>query len=234
MKRSVLLLVLFFIIASRAFPGPRLELSAEAVDFGKIPQKSWFFHKIAFRSVGDQTLVIDSINTYCDCIMIPLEQNSIAPGESLLVEIAFYSSAYAGHRRWQAHIHTNGEARRTYLMIRADIIVDVTKHRPIAVVPHTVVTSQYGDNIRRDFPIQIINKTNRNVPLRLIYTDEEYFNLDFPVFIPPDDTAFGKVILNEKGLASEFQKSVTFEYIDKNSEKHLYSIPIRRNIYRRD
>lgn len=234
MRVPIMSLLIALITVSSGQTESVLSIDVERIDFGRVPQNSNFYRKIVLRSVGDETLKITKINTFCKCIKMPLERNLIPPGDSIIVELSFFSSTDVGRREWRPHIYTNarGKTRKVYIRLTAFIIASVEKQKPIYVSPHTINASQFGDSLIAEFPIQIINKSEENVPLKLLNTDDEFFDLDFPVYIAPKDTAFGKVILNEKGRKSEFEKSITFEYIDEKSEKEHYSIPVRRKIFK--
>jgi len=220
------------LIAGSLAAKPALELSLDEIDFGFVPQKADFYHNVILRSIGDSPVKISEINTFCNCIGFPLEKMVILPGDSAIVRLKFNSSSYIGNREWRPHVYSNGINKIARIKIKAFIIGDVVKHRPVYVNPHTINASQFGSAVVKEFPLNLVNVSEEHVPLQLIYSDEEYFTLDFPGYISPNDTAVGKITLNEKGLATEFETYLTFEYIDDKSEKHLYSVPIRRRIFK--
>jgi hypothetical protein len=223
---------LMLITAASAWAASELTLNVDEVDFGRVPQYSNFFRKIVFRAEGDDTVRITEIDTFCDCIRLPMERKYIPPGDSMVVELAFNSGGNAGKLQWQPHIYNDSKKRMVRFNLYAFPVVDIENQKRIFVGPHTVNASQFGDKVIKEFPIQIINSCDEHVPLYLCYTDEEYFTLDFPLYVPPQDTAFGRVILNDKGIKSEFEKSITFEFINEDYEKEFYSIPVRRRIFK--
>lgn len=233
--RNIWLIISTFVllaVADWAVAGPVLTLSEDRIDFGRVPQNSAFYRKIVLRSEGDRTVRIENVKTYCPCILVPLETDTIPPGDSLVVEVSFFSATHVGNRLWRPHIYYNSRDGVVRFDLLCFVVEDVDGQYPIYVGPHTINASQFGDTRILQFPFEIINKSKSNIPLKLLHFDEEFFSLDFPVFIPPNDTASGKIVLNEKGVKSEFDKSITFEYIDEESEKKLYSIPVRRRIFK--
>ncbi len=225
-------LLAMVVFASTGNAGAILELDVEKIDFGHVPQNSNLFHKVTLKSTGDTAVQISEINTHCKCIVMPVDNMVIEPGDSVISEIFFFSSTFVGKKEWRIHIISNAEEERTQIRILATVIGDPAKLPVIFAYPYSIAASQLGENIIEEFPLWIINKTEKYVPLKLIYADTEYFSLDFPVFVPPMDTALGKLLLNEKGLANEFEKSIIFEFIDDKSEKYNYSIPVRRKIFK--
>ena len=164
--------------------GPVLEADMKILDFGVAPQHSYLIKKVILRSTGDQPVIIDSINTYCSCITIPFSREPIEPGDSIITELSLYTSNISSDRQWQSHIHSNGPGA-VRIRVKVKIITDVKRFPFISVIPHTVGASQFGETVIREFPINLINKSDEHIPLKLVYTDNEFYTLDFPVFIPP-------------------------------------------------
>jgi hypothetical protein len=231
MRKFLMLLLLSFFITGSLQARPLLSFKTEKVDFGKVPQKSWFYHEVVLQANDEGDVTIDSVETFCDCILLPVMGKTIPAGDSLVVTLSFFSGIQVSNKEWRPHVFFNNKRDKIYIRIMADIIPEIERHRPIYVKPYSVAASQFGDQEKKEFSIQIINPTDINIPLKLIYFNDEYYNLEFPVFVPPNDTAFGEIILNEKGLVTEFENTIIFEYIDKTSDKKNYSIPVRRKIF---
>jgi hypothetical protein len=231
-----IIFLIFLILISvdlSAQVGPFLYANTDYVDFGRVPQDSWFFHKVVLKSEDIDTLRITDIDTYCSCINISFDKEIIPPYDSAIALISFYSSYFVGNRDWRPHIYINGNALILKIRLTAFILADAQKYKPLHVFPHTVVASQFGDNVVTEFPLNIINVSGDYLPLDLKYDDTEFFRTEFPTFVAPHDTAVGKIILNEKGINSDFETSITFEYPDEDGKQVAYSVPIKRNIYRR-
>jgi len=78
-----------------------------------------------------------------------------------------------------------------------------------------------------------LNNTDSPIPLKLIRTDKDFFDLDFPVFVPASGVASGTLTLNKNGVDKEFETNITFEFINEESLVKRFSIPVFRKIYRR-
>ncbi len=232
MRALQLFLILLLAGDMTASAGAKLEIIPDKLDFGRVPQYTKYYRKVVLKSTGDTPVRINKVNSFCDCILVPFNEATILPGDSLVAEIEFFSASYSSDREWRPHFYYNGPERDKYIRVMADIVIDHRKLKPIYVNPHSIVASQYGDSVQREFPLYIINVTSETVPLKLIYNDDEFYDLDFPLYILPHDTAVGKITLNDRGIASEFEKSITFEYINEKSEEKHYSIPVRRKIFK--
>nr|MBN2277054.1 DUF1573 domain-containing protein [candidate division Zixibacteria bacterium] len=225
-------IILFLSITSSLVAQPKIEANTEEYDFGRVPQNVTLIRKLILRSVGDAPVQIDSVITYCDCIEIPIKNMTLMPGDSLVTELRFKSSFFSGNKEWRPHFYINKFNRGYRLRVMAFVVDEIKHQKRIFVDPHTVNASQFGDNAITRFPIKIYNNCEENVPFRLTYAEDDYFTLDFPTHVAPKDSALGWINLNQKGLENEFETAITFEYLNEDSETRLYSIPIKRKIFK--
>jgi hypothetical protein len=232
------LLIAIFIFSGWCEAKPQIKIVNDSLDFGIVPANSMFYSKIIIKSVGSDTLRIDSINPICPCINVPLskEKYILPSGDSAIVEVSYDSEELVGSRNRYPHIFSNatpGRGEFIRFAVKAFLVDDMPNLKTIYVFPYRIAASQFGDIPIKEFPFKIINNSNENVPLRIIDANMDYYDLKFPVFVAPRDTAIGVIILNERGLKSEFEKSITFEFINGISEKKNYSIPVTRKIFRK-
>ena len=232
MRKLFFFVLVFTLAATRLWAGAVLTTDIDTIDLGVVPQYTDFCQDIVLRSTGDKPVRITDINTFCSCIEFPLEKTVLEPGDSTIVHLKFNTSSYVGHKEWRPHIYSNANSRIVRLRIVAFIIADMKLHKPIYAFPYLINASQFGGAEMKEFPFRIVNKTDEYVPLQLTYSNEKYYKLDFPGFVPPNDTAYGRVVINEDYINAEFDSYLTFEFIDSRSEKHLYSIPIKRKLYK--
>jgi len=211
-----------------------LQVEPDIFDFGRVPQNVDVTRRLVLKAIGDKPVKIDSITTYCECINIPIPEEEIAPGDSIIVELKLKTSYFAGNKEWRPYIQFNGLVKGVRIRVIAFIISEVRNQKRIYVFPHTVNASQFGDKVITKFPIKIFNKSEENVPLQMRYYEDDYFMVDFPLYVPPQDSAVGWITLNEDGIKSEFEKTIIFEYLNIDNEERLYSIPVRRKIFRSD
>ncbi|MEW5924509.1 MAG: DUF1573 domain-containing protein [Candidatus Zixiibacteriota bacterium] len=232
MRRLPFFIFVFILTAANIWAGPVLTTNIDTIDLGIVPQYTDFCQDIILRSTGDKPVKISDVNTFCSCIEFPLEKTVLPPGDSTVVRLKFNTSSFVGQKEWRPHIYNDGESRIVRIRIVAFIVADVKMYKPIHAFPFIINASQFGEADTREFPFQIINKSDEYVPLKLVYSNEKYYKIDFPGFIPPNDTAFGRVVIDENYIDKEFDSYLTFEFIDSKSEKHLYSIPVKRKLYK--
>lgn len=232
MKNLIILSAIVILAIGMAEAKPRYDLVPDTVLFGIVPHQSHFYKDVVLKSVGDQPLRIDSIPMYGHNIRMPLSKKVLAPGDSVVIPLYYDSEFFVGERDRFPHIYTNA-GRPAILGILSFSPDSIENLSPIYVKPYQIVASQFGDKTVKEFSLQITNNSGENVPLKLLYWDDEFYKIDFPTYVPPRSNVKGTLTLNEKGIETEFEKSITFEYITDMSERKFYSIPIVRKIYKR-
>ena len=86
MIRSVIL-VAVILLAGVCLADQDMTIADKKFEFGKMPQNTTIKHQFWLYSTGSDTLRIDKLVTGCTCIIIPLEQEWIAPGDSMLLTL---------------------------------------------------------------------------------------------------------------------------------------------------
>ena len=214
---------------------PDILIVEDKVDFGLVPQMSRFVHDFVIYSIGDKPLIIKELKTFDNCISGEILKSEIIPGDSSIIRVTFDSQTYNGTRNRHPQLITNAPRKgKPILRLHTNALVvdSIESLTPIFVKPYHIVASQFGDSGATEFEFSIVNVSEETVPLRLLHADTTFCHINLPLFVPPKDTAIGRVILTKTGFASEFERSFTFEYIDSDSMKKNYSVPVRRKIYR--
>ncbi len=235
LKMKVVIGALFSIllIGVLAQGQPAISIMPDSVNFGMVPKESNLFQKFVMKSIGTDTLIIDSVRTVCECIKMPFSKKILAPGDSFEFELSYATEDEPGDRIRSPYIYYNGVKEAKRLPVKAFLVTDIDMARPVCAKPFKIMASQFGLKPIATFPFSIINESADTIPLRLVISDNEFFDVKFPVFVPARGRAEGEVVLNQKGLQSEFEKSFTFEFITGNSEARNYSIPVIRKIYKK-
>ena len=107
MKAPVLVSTLLLLGALTATGQPDLKISEEEFPFGHVPQQSTISQFFWFKSVGSETLVVKDVKTGCSCVMVPLESDSIPPGDSMLVGFYWDTQRKLGNIQRKPYIFTN-------------------------------------------------------------------------------------------------------------------------------
>jgi len=122
------------IAADEQVEGPRIEFEHTRHDFGLIGQNIIVAHEFVFHNVGSSILQIESVESPCSCTASLLSSDSIAPGESGTVEVAFSSDMRLGTTKNSVTVRSNDSVSPEAII---EIIAEVEPQ--LAVEPHPLV-----------------------------------------------------------------------------------------------
>lgn len=98
MKR-VLLVALILCVSFGVWAGPKLYVSEKVFDFGEVKEGILVVYTFLLQNVGDAPLTFTrQPSTSCGCTSAPLSKTSLAPGESVALEVRFETTGYGGNR----------------------------------------------------------------------------------------------------------------------------------------
>ena len=93
----LLSLILIVAVASVSYAEAKLEIPSRSFNFGKVIQHVTITHEFWLKSVGDEPLTVTQIWPGCGCTQIPLEDSTIAPGDSLALKIILDTQSFRGN-----------------------------------------------------------------------------------------------------------------------------------------
>ncbi len=111
---------------------PSLVFDPPRVELGVIEGDDVVPYSIRIRNDGDETLIIESVNTTCGCTVATLADSLIQPGESVEVSGTYDSRKMTGEIRKTIFLRSNDDSRkRAVLMIKAFVVrgVSLSKKR---------------------------------------------------------------------------------------------------------
>ena len=88
-------------------PQPRILVSEEEWDFGKVTRGEKPTHIFIVKNGGEGDLIIDSLKGSCPCIETSISTNLIKPGESAELKVSYDTTDYAGKDEKHLHIYSN-------------------------------------------------------------------------------------------------------------------------------
>jgi hypothetical protein len=119
------------------FSQPKIEITGgDTKDWGKVsPKDSPLKTDIVIKNIGSELLKITKMKPGCGCTTAPLKKDSLAPGESTVVEVSLNISGNTGGVTKSISIETNDPAKTSInYLLRAEVI------RPISVLPRTYMS----------------------------------------------------------------------------------------------
>jgi len=88
-------------------PKPRILISEEEWDFGKVTQGEKPTHIFIVKNGGEGDLIIESLKESCACIEASISTTRIQPGESAELKVSYDTTDYLGKDEKHIHIYSN-------------------------------------------------------------------------------------------------------------------------------
>ncbi len=88
-------------------PQPRISVSEEEWDFGKVIQGEKPTHIFIVKNEGEGDLIIERVKESCACIEASISTNRIKPGESAELKVSYDTTDYVGKDEKHIHIYSN-------------------------------------------------------------------------------------------------------------------------------
>jgi hypothetical protein len=94
-------------IQNNSGPQPRILVSEEEWDFGKVIQGEKPTHIFIVKNGGEGDLIIESLKESCACIEASISTTRIQPGESAELKVSYDTTDYVGKDEKHIHIYSN-------------------------------------------------------------------------------------------------------------------------------
>jgi len=152
----------------------------------------------------------------------------LAVGDSTRLEIIFSTKTYRTRVTKRPRITTNEGQEASFVEITAQVTPRPDSTYPIIIGPYKLDLSQYTDKVISEKEFELHNISDQELQIKLIDWAHEYFKVDMPESIKPDQTVRGKIVLKDAALEENFTKSLTFEVNDQKNTR--YTIPVKRTV----
>jgi hypothetical protein len=86
---------------------PRILVSEEEWDFGKVTQGEKPTHTFIVKNGGEGDLIIERVKESCACIEASISTTRIQPGESAELKVSYDTTDYVGKDEKHIHIYSN-------------------------------------------------------------------------------------------------------------------------------
>ena len=86
---------------------PRILVSEEEWDFGKVTQGEKPTHIFLVKNGGEGDLIIEGVKESCACIEVSISITRIQPGESAELKVSYDTTDYVGKDEKHLHIYSN-------------------------------------------------------------------------------------------------------------------------------
>ena len=94
-------------IQNKSLLQPKLLVSEEEWDFGKVTRGEKPTHIFIVKNGGEGDLIIEGVKGSCPCIEVSISTNRIKPGESAELKVSYDTTDYVGKDEKHLHIYSN-------------------------------------------------------------------------------------------------------------------------------
>jgi len=157
-----------------------------------------------------------------------LDKDALAVGDSTRLEIIFSTKRYQGRVTKRPRIQTNAGPPDMTVQIMTQIVRRPDSTYPVIVKPYKLDLSQIGNTVRKEIKFTIRNVSDQDLGLSVISARPDLFTVSLPNNIGANESGEGVLTLTEEGIASEFEKSFTFELNDETTTR--FTVPVKRTI----
>lgn len=229
-RLSIFITTIAIILAGNLAAQARLKIANDRFDMGSIPGGVTVSHCYWFKSVGSDTVFIDSMKTNCGCDLQPLESEWIAPGDSMRVSFCWKTNKTVGPTGSYPYIFTNdGVERIARVYLTGAIMKFPDSLRPLSFKPYIMDLSQFKDISNDSVAFSVRNRDNRDVTIRMLSNSVDECEISIPENVPAGSVAEGYVKVKPEFLDKEFNRSFTIEV--EGERKSRVTLPVRRKIY---
>lgn len=88
-------------------PQPKILVSEEEWDFGKVVQGDKPTHTFMVKNIGEGELIIEGIKESCSCIEASISATLLQPGDSAELKVSYDTTNYLNKDEKHLHIYSN-------------------------------------------------------------------------------------------------------------------------------
>lgn len=153
MKKILLLTICMLTIATSAWAGAALKATPENISFGKMPEGPPATKVVKLTNTGDAPVNITNISTSCACTNTKYSKSTLAPNESLDLEITYTTFKFPGKFEKFIWVETKELADKYTITLTGD--VDPMPMGVLAVKPRKVKAGNVpvGETVTAMIPI---------------------------------------------------------------------------------
>lgn len=230
MKSLTVFSLVLFAAAPLLLAAPAMVVDFEQYDFGSVLGRTTLYHSFWVKSVGTDTLRIEDIKIGCDCAMLPLETNALAPGDSMKLRFTWTTERARGLDRRFPRIFTNASPDPYRLRYLASCVLEPDSVRPVSINPYRFEFARMGGVLRDTLSFTMTNKSDVGYAVHLVSPPCEQVEVTFPDTLPPNSSGNGRIRVKPGYSEANFEETLTFQFDSRGINPARFSIPIRQRL----
>jgi len=123
MKRAAMVIGLCLLFGWVVTAAPIIRIDNPEYNFGSILEGFAVKHTFVIQNTGDETLEIMDVFASCGCTATELSKTSLAPQETVNLEVLVNTAGFSGTISKHITVHTNDPASRSYVLRVYGVVV---------------------------------------------------------------------------------------------------------------
>jgi hypothetical protein len=227
--KAFLASILVVVAGMSASAEPRLEISETEFDFGDVPQNVTLVFGFWLKSTGTDTVVIEDVKTGCSCAVMPLEQDRIAPGDSIRALVYWDIERRLGRMGRAVRIFTNADSDPYRIRFDAAGVFFPDSAQPVSIKPYKFILAKSSQVVIDSISFTLVNRVNEDISVSLASPPVNECQIKLPETIPALSTDTGYIKIQPAYADTEFKTSMTLLFSGKQTSR--LSVPIERKFY---
>lgn len=95
--------------------GAKIKFESEIIEYGTIQQDANGDREVKFTNVGNEPLILQTVNSSCGCLVVSWPKEPIAPGKSVVIK-AHYDTKRVGKFEKTLTVQSNDVERPTIIL----------------------------------------------------------------------------------------------------------------------
>ncbi|MDH3891549.1 MAG: DUF1573 domain-containing protein [candidate division Zixibacteria bacterium] len=224
-----LLTLMLLLAALSVSADAKLEILSNRFDFGMIPNQSTVSHQFWFRASGSDTVKIQTIKTGCQCTTMPLEQDWLAPGDSMKVKVTWELGRRIGNTGQYPRVFIVDNPEPHYISLIGNAAQALDILRPVSIKPYKATFARTSSHSIDSVGFTLTNHSDEDLDLNIVSYPSESYEVSFPAQVAGGSAAEGYVKITPQTSDSEFKGSITIEF--EGAKKNRLTIPVQRKFY---
>ncbi len=221
-----LALCMFGLLATSAIAELPIVISPGTHNYGKIPQHAVANKRFWIRSTSSKPEKISHVIPDCGCTSVVLPDSTIAPGDSVALDLIFHSRAFVGYIVKKPAVKLEGSNENAVIQFYAEVLTKPEAARPLVFDPTKVDVSQLGEKTRRKGTFKMTNFSSNDLTINVVDSSYKSFDITIPKMIKAGQTVEGQVMVHKDMIQAEFEEAFTIELNDDGRTR--YAVPVKR------
>ncbi|MDP3143011.1 MAG: rhodanese-like domain-containing protein [Candidatus Omnitrophota bacterium] len=176
MKGLIFVFIIAFTVSAFADEGPKIEVTPQSWDFGKLTEPKIQTHNFAVKNLGNDTLVIKRISTSCGCTKAKISKDKLVPGETAELKVTFEPdlTSAQGKLKRSIYIESNDPQQSTKIisiLLELDVSQKTsspatksmpTSNFPVATQPPKISSKELYSRLQKGEKIIILDVREEN------------------------------------------------------------------------